>query len=193
MAEDHAQRRGPSQTADSDAALALAARDDADAFAALFERYAERLFRYARARSGSPELAEDIVADTLLAAMERIEQFDPQRGSVTSWLFAMASSRIIDRQRRRGRFQRALGKLWEPNGTADDPLTTLIRQDAVTQLHVRLNQLPELDRELILLRYWAELTSAEIGEIVGLSSGNVRVRLTRILDRLGNELDTTDE
>lgn len=169
---------------EADDALVLAARHDRQAFSPLYERYAARVYRYARARTGSDTAAEDILSETMLGALEALDRYDSRRGSFASWLFTIATRRIIDRQRRDRRFRDLLERAWEPAGTEDDMLTTIVRGDDAARLRGLLAGLPERDRELILLRYSAELSSAEIGQVVAASAGAVRVRLTRLLDRL---------
>jgi RNA polymerase sigma-70 factor (ECF subfamily) len=183
-----AARSGCPTAEPSDEALVAAARRDRQAFSPLYERYAARVYRYARARTGSETIAEDILSETMLGALESLDRYDPRRGSFASWLFTIATRRIIDRQRRDIRFRDLLARAWEPDATEDDALTTLVRHDDVTRLRALLTKLPERDRELILLRYSAELTSAEIGAVTGTSAGAARIRLMRLLDRLANDL-----
>ncbi len=177
-----------SPTEPADDALVLAALHDRQAFSPLYERYAARVYRYARARIGSDTIAEDILSETMLGAIEALNRYDSKRGSFASWLFTIATRRIIDRQRRDGRFRHLLERAWEPAGTEDDTLTTLVRSDDAARLRTALAQLPDRDRELILLRYSAELTRAEIGQVVSMSAGAVRIRLMRLLDQLANDL-----
>ena len=172
----------------ADDALVLAARHDRQAFSPLYERYAARVYRYARARTGSDTIAEDILSETMLGALEALDRYDGRRGSFASWLFTIATRRIIDRQRRDGRFRQLLERAWEPAGTEEDALTTLVRSDDARRLRGLLARLPDRDRDLILLRYSAELTSAEIGAVAGMSAGAVRIRLMRLLDQLANDL-----
>jgi RNA polymerase sigma-70 factor (ECF subfamily) len=171
--------------------LVAAARRDRQAFSPLYERYAARVYRYARARTGSETIAEDILSETMLGALESLDRYDPRRGSFASWLFTIATRRIIDRQRRDSRFRDLLARAWEPDATEDDALTSLVRHDDVARLRALLAKLPERDRELILLRYSAELTSAEIGAVTGTSAGAARIRLMRLLDRLADDLGDT--
>jgi RNA polymerase sigma-70 factor (ECF subfamily) len=175
----------------SDEALVAAAYRDRQAFSPLYERYAARVYRYAQARTGSETIAEDILSETMLGALEALDRYDPRRGSFASWLFTIATRRIIDRQRRDSRFRDLLARAWEPDAAEDDTLTTLVRHDDAARLRALLAELPERDRELILLRYSAELTSAEIGAVTGTSAGAARIRLMRLLDRLANDLGDT--
>ena len=172
----------------ADELLVRATLRDRQVFGTLYERYAARVYRYARMRTGSDTIAEDILSETMLGALEALDRFNPRRGSFASWLFTIATRRIIDRQRRDSRFRDLLARAWEPDATEDDALTTLIRRADAARLRAKLADLPDDDRELILLRYGAELTSAEIGSVVGKSAGAVRIRLMRLLDQLANDL-----
>ena len=176
----------PDEAPDED--LVMAARRDRQAFSPLYERYAPRVYRYARARTGSDTIAEDVLSETMLGALEALDRYDARRGSFASWLFTIATRRIIDRQRRDSRFRQLLERAWEPPGAEDDTLTTLVRGDDARRLRGSLTALPDRDRDLILLRYSAELTSAEIGAVVGMSAGAVRIKLMRLLDQLANDL-----
>jgi RNA polymerase sigma-70 factor (ECF subfamily) len=172
----------------ADELLVQATLRDRQAFGKLYERYAARVYRYARMRTGSDTTAEDILSETMLGALEALDRYNPRRGSFASWLFTIATRRIIDRQRRDSRFRTLLERAWEPAGSQEDTLTTLVRSDDAARLRAKLAQLPDRDRELILLRYSAELTSAEIGQVAGMSAGAVRIRLMRLLDQLANDL-----
>lgn len=172
----------------SDEALARLALHDRRAFAPLYARYADRLYRYALAHSGSAQAAEDVVADTFVAAIEGLERFDAERGSFGGWLFGIAARTLSARNRRNGRFQRLLTRSWEPEPLEDDPLSTIIRSADAQRLRKLLAGLPDKDRDMVLLRYGADLNSTEIAEALGMKSSAVRVRLMRVLQRLGTEL-----
>jgi RNA polymerase sigma-70 factor (ECF subfamily) len=179
-------------SAEPDVALVAAALRDRQQFARLYERYANRLFRYALARTGSRQVADDVVSDTMVAAMESLDRYNPSRGSVVAWLFTIAARRIADRQRAQGRFRRVMSRLVHVD-TAEDTATQIIRGDDAARVNAALAALSEAERELVLLRYSAELNSTQIGEVLGITPGAVRMRLSRTLDRLAIELGTDDE
>lgn len=183
-----AQASGSRERASDDAALVAVACRDRSEFARLYERYVDRLYRYALARTGSETAADDIVSETMVAALEGLARFDPTRGSFAGWLFAIAARKLADRGRRQGRVQRLVGRLRGAESAQEDTLETVIRgEDAATVRHL-LAGLSARDRELVLLRYSAGLNSTEIAEALGMSSGAARVRLMRVLQRLAAEL-----
>jgi RNA polymerase sigma factor (sigma-70 family) len=178
--------------ATADAKLALAARHDPRAFEELYLRYADRLFRFAAGLTGSATLAEDVVSDTMMAAYENLERFDPSRGSVASWLFTIARRRSTDEQRRRSRLWRAFSRHGADQDVAEDTLSEVIRSENAARLRAAIGSIPRGDREVLLLRYVADLSGPEIGEVLGISAGTVRVRIHRALKRLSQELGDHD-
>ena len=188
-AADDCDESGAATTRPSDETLVLAARRDARASARLYERCADSLYRYALARSGSPAVADDVVSETFVAVLETLERFDPLRGSFAAWLFTIAGRRLADHARRERRFWRAITRRWAPPALIeDDLLDTLVRREDAARLRAALERLPEDERELLLLRYAAGLTSAQIGELRGLSAGATRMRLGRLRERLALDL-----
>lgn len=177
-----------------DAILVAAALRDRQQFAVIYHRYADRLYAYALARTGSASVADDIVSDTMVEALTALERFDPHRGSLAAWLFTIASRRIVDRKRARDRFRRALSRIGVADGHEDDVADMAIRNDEARRVRAALRRLPEIERDIVLLRYAADLNSTQIGEILDLSAGAVRMRLSRAMRRLAGQLGIdTDE
>lgn len=190
MARELSLRMGAvdSEAGADDAELVLAARREREQFARLYERYADRLYRYALGRTGSAEAADDIVSETMLAAMEGLQGFDAERGTFDGWLFGIARHQLSARERRQGRFRRAIARVWSPTPTEDDTLDTLIRYEDVLLVRRLLATLSPADRELVLLRYSGGLRTAEIAEVLGIAHGAARMRLSRALQRMNAEL-----
>lgn len=177
----------------SDEDLALAARADIRYFETLYERHADRLYRYALSRTGSPETAADLVSQTMVSALEGLERFDPSRGSFTAWLFTIASRRIADRQRAHRRFQRYLKSRLRSAEPQEEPLERIDRDEDRARVRAAIQQLSETHREVILLRHVAELPIAEIATTLNISEGAVKMRLNRALKQLANDLGGDDD
>lgn len=176
----------------SDEEIAEAARDDAARFALLYHRYSDRIYRYALARARSPEIAADITGETMLSALEAIDTFNAERGSFQGWLFSIASRRIADDHRTRERRLRFLRRGFTrliPFQSEPDPETALAAAEDAGAIHRAMDSLSETNREIVSLRYAAGLNSAEIGEVLGISSGAVRMRLSRALSQMKDQLE----
>jgi RNA polymerase sigma factor (sigma-70 family) len=90
-----------SMTDEQIARLALRQRD---AFGEIYVRYSDRIFRYAAGRTGSRTVADDVLNDTMVGALEGLHRYDSDKGSFASWLFTIASRRVADHERGRAQF-----------------------------------------------------------------------------------------
>lgn len=151
-----------------------------------FDLHAARLHRYIARRVGSTA-AQDIVAETFRIAIERYEKYDPSRASASSWLFGIATNLVQHHWRDELRRLRAYRAAAEPRLTATATADDAARIDATNTLErlaVEVAELPQDDRDVLILTVWEELTSAEVAEVLGIPPGTVRSRLNRIRTRL---------
>jgi RNA polymerase sigma-70 factor (ECF subfamily) len=177
---------------DDDAPLVAAARRDRRQFARLYERYADRVYRYALARTGNEATADDVAGDVMLAALEGIGRFDPARGSFAGWLFGIAARQLGERARQPGRLRGVIDRARQQLPD-DDALEQLVRREDALLARTLLARLSTADRELVLLRYSAGLDSREIADALDISHGAARMRLSRVLSRLAEDLGTRDD
>lgn len=157
----------------------------AHGFGLLYERRYPLIRGYLRRRVGPhPDLVLDLVAETFARALERREQFDPQRGSVLAWLLGIARHLLIDAVREgrvSDRSRRALGM--QRIHVRDEQLE-LIERDSASDLQRALSRLPVEQREAIERRVLAEESYAAIATRVGCSEQVVRKRVSRGLAAL---------
>lgn len=176
----------PTTTTADDALVHAAQSGDRQALAALLERHAPRVARFAGRMCQDPHEAEDVMQDTLLAAVRTLPGF---RGdsSVSTWLFAIARSYCI-KKRRRGR------SVTRADASFDDETSAEIRGlgDALPPADERLGDrelaqtldraiahLPTAQREVLLLRDVEGLTAPEVASVLGLGVDAVKSRLHR--------------
>lgn len=168
-------------------------RGQADAITRLVERYSPRLYRYLVRLLDDPALAEDILQETWLRAMERLEQYDRRRPFV-AWLFAVGRHRAIDALRQRARLTRSLGHPVEPLETAEgerlDPIEQVaapapspLEQMSTHELERRVadafSRLPRHYREVLTLRFQEELSLEEVARLLGLPLSTIKTRVQR--------------
>jgi RNA polymerase sigma factor (sigma-70 family) len=166
----------------SDAALIERSRQEPDCFAGIFDRHADEILRYAHARLG-PDLAEDITAETFLAAFRRRDHYDLAWADARPWLYGIAIRLIGKHRRAEGRYRRMLRTV-PADGRTDDEGDRSADRVTAQQLRPRLvavlDALPSRDRELLLLVAWAGLSYDEAARALGLTVSTVRSRLHRI-------------
>lgn len=165
-----------------DAILVDAAQGQASAFAPLYDRYRDRIYAYLRLRTLHAEDAADLTQQVFLQAFGALAQYRPQRGTFAAWLFRIARNAATDEARRR-----RVAITWDVVPEAlqpradDDPEVAILHAEALAHLRVVLAACTPSTRELLALRFTAELTSAEIAVVVGKSEAAVKKQLTRIV------------
>jgi RNA polymerase sigma-70 factor (ECF subfamily) len=142
--------------------------------------------------SVDPDAAEDLTASTFERVVRSWDQFDPKRSSQRTWIFTIARNLLTDywrwRSHRRGPSLDANPELVESIACADDPLARSLDRDA---LKGWLEQLGPREREVLALRYVADLGVPEIAECLDLSAANVHQICSRSLRRLRATIEGT--
>lgn len=167
-----------------------AARQDPKAFGELYLRYVERVFNYLYSRTGNLHEAEDITAQTFLAAFESFNKFQ-QEGHFASWLFSIAHNKAMDHFRQRKR----IASMDEINDipVEYDPLSGVIQSESVAALSKLIQALPEEERELLRLRFLAAMSFPEIAHFLHRNQDAVKKSIYRLLARLHSQLEVRNE
>ena len=184
----------------SDASLIERSRDDPEVFALLYDRYAAHVYRYVCRRLGV-QAAEDVVADTFLAAFGRRQRYDLSRPDARPWLFGIATKEIARRRRAEQTHLRAVDRIPVDPGhaaTAEQVAADVSTRAARGALAVALSLLSTGDRDVLLLVAWSDLTYEEVAQALGIPVGTVRSRLNRarrkVRESLGtNPIDISEE
>ena len=140
-----------------------------------------RVYSYVAYRIGSGADAEDVTSDVILRAVRYRTSYDPTKGQPMTWLLAIARTCVDNHL---ASHPLVLGERPDVAAPGEFELETVHRL-AVADAVARLD---ERDRELVALRYGADLSTREISEILGLSPTAVDVALHRMRDRLSLEL-----
>ena len=156
---------------------------DDQAAEALYQLHHERVYRLAYALLGDVGDAEEVMQDAMVYALTRMNQYDPQRASFTTWLHTITVSRCRDRKRRKRLPKVPLSSgTGNPGSLADlspGPERTAVVRESQDELWQALDQLSPKLREAVVLRYWSEHTYQEMAQILNcpLSTAQSRVRL----------------
>lgn len=163
-----------------DSVLIENARRDPDAFAELYSHYLTPVYRYLYRRLGNVHDAEDLTTQVFIDVLEGLAKGRFQRnGCFPAWLFTIARRRIADFYR-----QRLASPLSDVPSADPTLLVALEKQDDLKRLTALLAQLDEKKRELLRLRFSAELNFGEIAMLEGMNEAAVKMALYRILEWL---------
>lgn len=174
----------------ADAAVIAASRDDAEEFGVIYDRYAAMLYRYAYRRLGQ-EHAEDVVAETFLAAFRHRGRYDVARQDARPWLFGIVTKEIARYRRAEEARYRALARAGAGevvDGLADEVSLAVSAQAIRGRLADALRGLAPGDRDVLLLIAWSGLSYEEVAETMRIKVGTVRSRLHRARRRLREAL-----
>jgi RNA polymerase sigma-70 factor (ECF subfamily) len=141
-----------------------------------------RTYSYVAYRIGDGPDAEDVTSTAIERAVRYRASFDPRKGEPLGWVLGIARGCIADHRRNRratSQFDESLHALGDLEGDAERRLS--VRRAVAT--------LDERDRELVALRYGADLTTREIGRLLGMQTNAVDVALHRCRGRLRVELE----
>ncbi len=166
-----------------DAERVKAARQDPAAFSALYRSYVTPVYRYLYSRTGNAAEAEDLTTTVFMSALENLQRYQEQ-GNFKAWLFTLARNKLADSYRRERwhlpleEWASAMG----PNG--NDPERTVIKMETMDRLKRLFQELKPEQQELLHLRFAAQLSFAQIAQVVGRSEAAVKMAVYRILQQL---------
>jgi RNA polymerase sigma-70 factor (ECF subfamily) len=183
-----------------------------DALATLYDRHARLIFQVAMRVANDRSVAEEVVQDTFLALWNRAEQYDPALGELRSWLAVVARNRALNRLRARMRrvpaepMSAVTGDGPEAGAMLDwllsdgspvavavpeaTPEAQVLDGETAAELARIVGDLPDPEREVLLLAYREGLSQTEIADRLGWPLGTVKTRTRRALARLRTVLDS---
>jgi RNA polymerase sigma-70 factor (ECF subfamily) len=162
----------------------LLASADAEDFGTFYDRHAKTLLGYFMRRTGDPEVAADLTAETFASAIVARSRFRPGGSPAIAWLFTIAHRRLADYQRRghvERRMRRALQMERRPIGADDAALIRLLGDDSAETLLAALG--PD-QREAVAGHVVAERSYPELAVALNVSEATVRQRVSRGLATL---------
>jgi RNA polymerase sigma-70 factor (ECF subfamily) len=170
---------------DEELLLRVAERDEG-AFEILYRRYARPMLALAMQRLGDRGRAEDAFQEAFVSVWRSASTYRPERGAAAAWLYAVARNAIADRARRR---HEPPAEPHDRPALEDGPQERAEDEWVRWRVHRALEELPERERELIVLAYWSELSQSEIADRLEIPLGTVKSRTRSALGRLADVLD----
>lgn len=158
---------------------------DASAVSEVIRRLRTRIYRYAMARIGRREEAEDVTQETCVALAAALPEFDGGSSRFTSFVFGIASNKVLMSQRARGRRPEIpVAELPEETSGEPGPAERAEQEERLRDLLEHLRELPDRHRDVLLLRVVAGLSADEVADALETTAANVRVIQHRALSSL---------
>ncbi len=148
----------------------------------MYRDHAAAVWRYARSRLPSDADADDLTSDVFARALRSAPRYDAARGNPRMWLMGIARHATADWYRHRSPED---PRAEVPDAASDDePAAHVERAEGTGEVRALLDHLNEREREAVALRFGAELSAADIGELLGTSATGARMLVHRAVTKL---------
>ncbi|GAA3210868.1 RNA polymerase sigma factor RpoE [Actinocorallia longicatena] len=172
--------------ADDEELIARARNGDLEAYGALIARFTAPAHRLA-VLLGAGADADDVVQEAFVKAHGSLNRFRPG-APFRPWLLRIVANEAKNTVRSRGRRESLALRVPEQRVAPDDPEAEIIAAERRKTLLTEIEKLPERERQVLLCRYFLDLSEAETAEILACPRGSVKSRTSRGLTRLRNAL-----
>jgi RNA polymerase sigma-70 factor (ECF subfamily) len=140
-------------------------------------------------RVGSQQEAEDLAQEVFIKALKALPGYEFRGSPFAAWLFRIAHNVVVDRHRQRGGSAQVPLDTAEPISSAEDVAADALRAVDMEQVHKALQRLTELQRQVILCRFVAELSLAETAQSMGRDVNAIKTLQHAALRSLRRELE----
>jgi RNA polymerase sigma-70 factor (ECF subfamily) len=175
---------------DLEALVRRARAGDHGALGELYDRFRDRVARFATGRLGDPEKAEDVTSETFEGVLRGLPGYRPGT-DFEAWLFTIAHRRVADHFRRRARRREVDLDEARWAATASGPEDAVLAAERRAEVAVAFRRLRPDQQEVLALRVLGGLSAAQVAEVVGKSEGAVRVAQHRALLDLREQMGVT--
>lgn len=170
-----------------------AARGDEKAAGVLFDAFYPRVYRYARARLGSDADAEDVAAETFARVLKGLNKFRWKGAGFEAWLFRITSNLVIDAYRRVGQELPEASPAFDQAAQEDAPEAIVLLAERAGSLREMIEQLAPDQKEVVLLRFAADMDTYEVGRVMDRNPNAVRQLQFRALQKLREMMRETNK
>lgn len=170
---------------EQDKKLVEQAKEDSQAFAALYDKYFDQIYRYVYRRVNDKDTVHDLVSQTFYDALSHIDSYEHRGFPFSAWLYKIAHNNVLKWYRQHSKIQTTPieeGMTFEDTSVdVEKDIKNIESKDAIQKILLELE--PE-DREIIRLKFFEEVSNVEIAEIMGLSANHIGVKVFRALKKV---------
>ncbi len=160
---------------------------DETIFSDFYEEYYEKVYNYVYFKTGEPTNAEDLTCHIIEKVLNNIHKYNAEASNLNTWIFTIARNHLIDYFRSKSRNESHFedgAEFQITDKVTARPDEAVLEKEQQELIHDLLQQLPETEREIIILKFWGGLKNIEIAEQLGLNNSNVNVMVFRTLKKL---------
>lgn len=155
-----------------------------DDFRKIYDACMQMLFKVSSKIVNDEDAAEDIVHDSLIKANEKALEF-PSLNDAKFWLIRVVKNASLNYVKRKSREKKAYEKvLYEQKSEMDSGEISVLKEESKNKAREALKKLPINLQEVVILKEYTELSYKEIGRVLGITEGNVKVRIFRAREQL---------
>ena len=164
------------------------AKQDPDAFGALYDRYFPQIYRFAFSKVRDQSLAEDVTSEVFFKALKNIKRYTYEGHPFSSWLYQITVNQVADH------YRGPVGKEVDLEESASMPssepsvLDEVVRRERSRHVWSMIDRLPQQQRTAMILKFGEDRKIDDIALIMGKSSGAVKLLLHRGVERLRRDL-----
>lgn len=152
---------------------------------ALYRDYRDKVYGYLYNRTKNPHDAEDLTSCVFIKVYDKLSLFDPDKASISTWIYTITRNTLTDFFRSHGRVvpseDDAFARIADDHMPA---LDQLIKGDTLEELAKALEKLPERERDVIIMRFYQDMSPQQVAERLNISNNNARHIQWAALNRL---------
>ena len=152
----------------------------------IYKDYHDKVLHFIYGKTSNYTLAEDLTSDVFLKVYSKLDTFDDTKASISTWIYRIAQNTLIDYFRTRKVFSEVPEEISQESEIDEE----LLANETLDALADALTELPERDRDLIILHYYHGLTLKEAAARLGMSYSNAKLVHNKslvVLERLMSE------
>ncbi len=165
---------------------------DKEAFIELFEHFAPRIKSFLMKGGSSPEQADELAQETMLAIWRKARSYDPKQAAASTWIFTVARNKRIDLLRKTKRHDPNPSDPLLLKDESNGPSENVIQLEETTRIAQVLKTLPEEQADLVKKSFFEDKSHAAIAEETGIALGTVKSRIRLALERLRKDTKVKD-
>ncbi|MBE6812052.1 MAG: sigma-70 family RNA polymerase sigma factor [Ruminococcaceae bacterium] len=158
-------------------------------FEKYYEKYYPQVYGYVLKKIANEQAAEDLTMDVFCQVWRKFDTFDESKATFQTWLYVIVNNKLKNYYRDRKEIVEFDDAFMGDEDQTDDVLEAIQLQELREHLYIALDELNEVQRQIIICRYFNDMNASEIAYDIGLSPGNVRIQLKRAMDKIRDYFD----